>query len=259
MTEEQIKKNLGRGKDLRNNKYGRLTPLYPLEKRIKKFIVWHCKCDCGNECDVIGSHLISGHTRSCGCLNKEQITELGKSKFKDISGQKFGKLTVIKRIGKYQSETSKSNDIIYLCKCDCGKDVSILRSNLINHTTQSCGCLGQSKGEYKISKILEENNIRFETQKTFNNCRFPDTNFLARFDFYLPDLNTLIEYDGEQHFYYSEKGWNTKENFEKTQKRDFYKNQWCKKNNVILIRIPYFHYDKLCLNDLLFFTSDFIK
>ena len=74
MTEEEIKKNLGHGKDLRGIKFNKLTPLYPLKERKKRFIVWHCKCDCGNECDVIGSHLTSGHTKSCGCYQKEKAT-----------------------------------------------------------------------------------------------------------------------------------------------------------------------------------------
>ena len=101
LSEDQIKKNLGRGKDLRGGKFGRLTPLYPQKERIKRFIVWHCVCDCGNECDVIGSHLTTGHTKSCGCLQLEKAKEVGSSKFKDLTGQKFGRLTVLKRVEDY--------------------------------------------------------------------------------------------------------------------------------------------------------------
>ena len=60
----------------------------------------------------------------------------------------------------------------------------------------SCGCL-RSKGEQKIIQILQENNILFEKEKTFENCFYPDTGGMCRFDFYLPDYNILIEYDGE--------------------------------------------------------------
>ncbi len=257
MTEEQIKKNLGRGKDLRGQKYERLTPLYPLEKRIKKFVVWHCKCDCGNEVNVIGSHLQSGHTRSCGCLNKEQAIELGKSKFIDLSGQEFGQLKVLQRIGKYQSYSSKSNDIIYLCQCKCGRLTQVLRTNLVSGTTKSCGCIGNSYGEVIIKNILEKNNIPFKTQKTFETCRFPDTNALAKFDFYVNN-QYLIEFDGEQHYSYKDKGWFTKEVFQKIQMRDNYKNQWCKDNNIPLIRIPYTYINNLCIEDLKLETSQFI-
>ena len=62
----------------------------------------------------------------------------------------------------------------------------------------------------------------------------------------------LIEYDGEQHFTYKEEGWNTKINFEETQFRDNYKNQWSKDNNIPLIRIPYTKLSTLTIEDLLF-------
>ena len=52
--------------------------------------------------------------------------------------------------------------------------------------------------------------------------------------------------------------WNNKENFLKTQERDALKNQWCKDNNIPLIRIPYTHLQNLCLEDLQLETSKFI-
>ena len=65
----------------------------------------------------------------------------------------------------------------------------------------SCGCLS-SKGEAKIQSILERNNIKFETQKQFDTCRVGN-NIRARFDFYIPDKNYLIEYDGNVHYFYN--------------------------------------------------------
>jgi len=50
--------------------------------------------------------------------------------------------------------------------------------------------------------ILIKNNINFISQYKFKDCIFPDTKYPAIFDFYLPDKNICIEYDGEQHFYY---------------------------------------------------------
>ena len=145
LTEEQIKHNLGRGKDLRGEKFNRLTPLYPLEKRVKRFIVWHCKCDCGNECDVIGSHIISGHTKSCGCMMIESSKKTGSKKFIDLTGQKFGKLTVIKRVDDYITPGGNSHQVRYLCQCDCEKNtlVTVLSSNLKRGNVSSCGCMGK--------------------------------------------------------------------------------------------------------------------
>ena len=80
----------------------------------------------------------------------------------------------------------------------------------------------------------------------------------AYFDFYLTDYNVLIEYDGIQHFEARESSWNTTENLLKTQKRDQIKNEWCKNNNIPLIRIPYTHLKNISLKDLLLDTSDFL-
>jgi hypothetical protein len=62
----------------------------------------------------------------------------------------------------------------------------------------------------------------------------------------------LIEYDGEQHFsqYISKTGWNSQENFEKTQKHDLQKNQYCLDHKIPLIRIPYTQKDKITIQDL---------
>lgn len=62
-------------KDLTGHKYGRLTAIKPLEERRRGSVVWHVKCECGNEFDVIGSSITDGHTKSCGCLKKEYEKE----------------------------------------------------------------------------------------------------------------------------------------------------------------------------------------
>jgi hypothetical protein len=70
--------------------------------------------------------------------------------FKDLTGKKFGRLTVIKR----DYNTIYKNDTYWLCKCDCGKEVSVCRGNLKSGNTRSCGCLHSEI----ISKILRKNN-----------------------------------------------------------------------------------------------------
>lgn len=58
--------------DLKNRKFGRLTALYPTEKRNRKgSVYWHCRCECGNEIDVSECGLVHGNYKSCGCLRKE--------------------------------------------------------------------------------------------------------------------------------------------------------------------------------------------
>ena len=214
------------------------------------YAIWHCKCDCGNECNARGTDLINEHTKSCGCLHKENLIQ---GYPKNLAGQQFGYL-----IPLYITDKRTPNgNAIWHCKClACGNEKDIGAGNMVSGHTKSCGCI-VSKGEAEIRRILNLNNIIYEEQKTFETCRSPLTNRYLRFDFYINNSH-LIEYDGEQHFISENRGWNTKEHFIEIKYRDNIKNQWCKENNIPLIRIPYTHYKKLCLEDLLLETSQFI-
>lgn len=222
---------IGRAKGILGNKFNLLTPLFRVENKKSNKVLYACKCDCGEYTVVESSHLKDGHTKSCGCLDHP-----------NLAGKVFGDLKVIKRIN------DKGTGAKWLCQCVCGNTTVVVTRDLLNKHSQSCGCK-RSRGEEKIQELLLQYNIPFETQKTFENCRFPNTNAKAKFDFYLPQFNLLIEFDGEQHFQYREnKGWNNKENFEKTKYRDKYKDEWCQKNNIKLIRIPYWDIDKISLS-----------
>ena len=100
-----------------------------------------------------------------------------------------------------------------------------------------------AKNYYKIFFFMNKLNLKHK--KTFEQCRNPKTNTLLKFDFYLPKYNLCIEYDGEQHFKYSNHGWNTKEKFDQIQYRDSIKNKFCEENSIKLIRIPYTEFDKI--------------
>lgn len=100
---------------------------------------------------------------------------------------------------------------------------------------QGCPICKESKGEREIRKYLNDNNINFISQKRFKECR----NILPLpFDFYLPDYNICIEYDGEQHFkkFRFEK---TNENLIARQNNDKIKKNFCDKNKISLLRISY--------------------
>lgn len=113
-------------------------------------------------------------------------------------------------------------------------------SKLLFMGHNGCPQCNRSKGENIISKYLNEKNIKFIPQYKFNNCK--DTLQLP-FDFYLPDYNACIEYDGIQHFEpvdFAGKGeeWANKM-FETTKKHDKIKNNYCTKYNIKLLRIKY--------------------
>ena len=97
-----------------------------------------------------------------------------------------------------------------------------------------------------IGKILSQHNIKYEKEKTFQDCK--DINLLP-FDFYLPEYDILIEYDGEQHFSLARFGNKTieqaKKELDKYILHDNIKNNWCLKNNKKLLRYSYKDFNKL--------------
>ena len=75
-------------KDISGKRFGKLVALYPVDKRNRNETVhWLCKCDCGNETIADGSQLRNGNRKSCGCLHKEQLVGIDRSK---ISHKKHG-------------------------------------------------------------------------------------------------------------------------------------------------------------------------
>lgn len=117
--------------------------------------------------------------------------------------------------------------------------------------TQGCPHCKASLGERKIYKTLMEMGIiNFVCEKTFEGCVAPDTNLSLRFDFYLPDHNLLIEYDGQAHFEKVNYSGNlTKkemtQRLKRTQKLDKIKTKWAKDTGIKLLRIPYWEYEKI--------------
>ena len=165
----------------------------------------------------------------------------------DLTNKTFGKWTVIEKTNKRAS----NGGVYWHCICECGNEKNILAQSLLNGRSLSCGEHSNiSKGNSKIIEILNSNNIQYETEKKFNSCK--DKRELP-FDFYIEN-KYLIEYDGKQHF-----DKNSIFDYEYTHNHDLLKSKWCKENNIPLIRIPYTHYDNLCLEDLLLETSSFIE
>ena len=102
-----------------------------------------------------------------------------------------------------------------------------------------CPLCSESKGEKLISTILKNNNIEYVKQKTFTDCvGLTKRCIKLPFDFYLPKYNTLIEYDGQQHFK-PVSAWGGEEGFLKIKQRDKIKNDYSISKNIKLIRVPY--------------------
>lgn len=99
-----------------------------------------------------------------------------------------------------------------------------------------CPICNISKGEKAIANWLDANNILYESQKKFDDCK--NVNSLP-FDFYLSDYNIAIEYQGIQHYEPIEY-FGGQESFKNQVLRDNIKKEYCQKNNIFLIEIPYY-------------------
>lgn len=239
--------------DITGLRSGKLTAIKPTNKRTGDgSVLWECKCDCGNISYVKASDIKANNILSCGCTRTEKLITQNHTHAIDLTGQRFGKLVVIERAER--PKYYKNNTVFWKCICDCGNISIVDGCNLRTGNTQSCGCVkaaNSSLGQEKIKQILLDNNINFETEKMFIECKFPDTGRYARFDFYLPDFNILIEYDGIQHFIEGTGHYDNVEKIKITKIHDAIKNDFARTHGYILIRIPYIDYDNINLSMLL--------
>ena len=118
---------MSRGIDITNITFGDLTAIKRVGSSPDKQALWLCQCVCGNTRIVKCKQLRSGQITHCGCKNKTTV--------KDLLGQKFGKLTVIERNG-----SDKQKRAMWLCKCECGNQVTVRGFDLTNNKIVSCGC-----------------------------------------------------------------------------------------------------------------------
>ncbi len=227
--------------NLVGQKFGRLTVIKQVDDFIsptnkKRRSRWQCRCDCGNIVEVNGTDLMSGNTLSCGCYKRDITSE---THFEDLTGQRFGMLTIVKRVADYVSPDSGRPRPQFLCKCDCGNEKIITKDSLMNGTI-SCGCVN-SRGEREISDFLQSHNINYRIQYSFNDL-LGEGNVPLKFDFAIIDslgkVTTLIEFQGEQH-YEPVKFFGGEEKYRKQKRYDDLKREYCKKHQILLIEVSY--------------------
>lgn len=219
-------------------RFGHLEVKKDTGKRIHRSIIWECLCDCGNIHEVSSNNLNSGNVNSCGKMECPYHKT-----YKDLTGKTFGKLTAIK------PTTMKDGSHMYwLCICECGNTHEVASNHLQSGSVQSCGCIKTSIGEMNIQKVLEDNNIVYMKEYSFSDLK---NKKVLRFDFAIIENSQvvrLIEFDGIQHF--KEQDYFT-HNLTETKNNDNIKNEYCKANNIPLVRIPYQLRDKITLDMLL--------
>jgi len=150
---------------------------------------------------------------------------------------------------KYDYSKSKYENIDKKVIIICKKHGEFLQTPHRHLSSQGCPKCKMSIGENKIMSYLISKNTLFEFQKTFDDCLSPNGRKML-FDFYLPEKNVCIEYDGQQH-YKSIINFGGDKRFETQKKYDKIKTEFCSNNNIKLIRIPYYkikNIDKILTN-----------
>ena len=184
---------------------------------------------CGNEWKATPHSVLSGK----GCAICSGVAKKTQDKFVKEMSLLHPNITVI---GNYINNTTKIK-----CKCQvCNNEFDSSPHNLL---AKQCGCpyCSQSKGERAITRWLFSNNIKYEAEYKFPDCK--DTLSLP-FDFYLENRRIAIEYDGKQHFE-PNRFFGGKKGFEAIVRHDKIKNDYCNRNHIKLIRIPYWEFKNI--------------
>ena len=148
--------------DLTGRKYNNLTVLYAVDDYVSPkgahMSRWHCKCDCGNEVDVLGMSLKDGSTKSCGCISNYNHGISHKRVYpEEVIGNRYGYL-IVKECKEYKGKISNAK---FLCKCDCGKEKIITYGALIKNEKISCGCKDNKKVPHKRIQAKSVINEKF--------------------------------------------------------------------------------------------------
>lgn len=115
---------MSKKEDLTGIRFGKLIALTSFSENGRTY--WNCQCDCGKIKKARSEYLKNGKTHSCGCARKTRL--------KDLSGKKFGRLTV-------DSHFIKKQKTYWNCYCDCGERTNVRADKLLDGHTKSCGCL----------------------------------------------------------------------------------------------------------------------
>ena len=122
-----------RAHQLAGKRFTRLVVIARAGSNKDRQAIWQCVCDCGTTRIISAGNLVSGTTKSCGCLQRELAA---KRSTLDLVAKRFTRLLVIARVG-----TDKYGSALWKCVCDCGSECVINAGSLMSRNTKSCGCL----------------------------------------------------------------------------------------------------------------------
>jgi len=222
--ENEKEKFILKANKIYNNKYDYSKVKY-INNKTKVEII--CKTH-GSFFQKPNDHLMKHECPSCSLEKNKDTFKLGKNKFIYKSNKIHRNKYDYSKVVYVNSRTA----INIICPIH-GSFFQKPHEHLRGHGCRLCNT--HSKNEENIYYLLKDNNINFDSEKTFDDCI--DKRKLP-FDFYLPEHNTLIEYDGKQH-YESIDFFGGEKAFIKRQLHDKMKNEYAKNKGISLIRIPY--------------------
>lgn len=116
-------------KSLIDKKFGKLTVIQESGRNHRNEVLWLCNCECDNQHIVKTRNLVTGKTKSCGCIGTGPLRK------DDLIGKRFGKLVVLN-----YSHSDKNRCALYNCKCDCGNTRPVRARSLRIGMAVTCGC-----------------------------------------------------------------------------------------------------------------------
>lgn len=209
------------------------------ERNDKYVTVKHIPC--GRIFDITPTALI--HTKDkCACVygryTNKHTFDILYQRIKEIDSN----YTLIDVPNKDSIHTNKDKVVFRHEKC--GTEFKTRPHSFIHNGIRCPVCnksilnAHDSFGVVAIEMWIRSKSLKYVREKTFNDLLSPKNRKL-RFDFYIPDMNLIIEYDGKQHFDTHTNRIFTQESYDRIHLHDDIKNKYCKKNNIDLIRIDY--------------------
>lgn len=149
------------------------------------------------------------------------------------SNDYIGKIHVLHHVSTLEPESSRKK---WYCECACGNQVILTEDEIYSQTcAKACSEL---RGEICAMDLFKELDVEYVAQQKFDDFDFT-------FDFYLPELNIIIECDGAQHFRTQNNDWKTPFKMQEMRKREEKKKEYCKEHNITMLQVPFWDYDKL--------------
>lgn len=161
-----------KSKNMIGKRFGKLLVLEELPHNYGERIQYKCLCDCGNIIIVDGANLRRNKRPTRACRECYKL---------HLEGEKFGRLTVVKR--------DPNNNLNWLCKCDCGNPelISVTGDHLKSGHTKSCGCINKERLKLIAS---EKYNVCDLSNDEYGICYINETYFI----FDKEDIDIIKEY-----------------------------------------------------------------